>query len=323
MLTGPTASGKSAAALELAALRIARGEPVEIVTVDSMQVYRGMDIGTAKPTSAERASVPHHLLDLVDPDEEFSVAEFARSAEAALDEIEGRGASAILVGGTALYLQAVVDRLRVPGRYPDVLAELDAEPDTTSLHRRLAQLDPLAASRMEPTNRRRVLRALEVTLGSGQPFSTWGPGLGQFPDTPYVLCGLRVPREVLAERIARRYREQLDAGFVDEVRGLSQRFELSRTARQALGYAEILEHLDGGCSLDEAVERAVIRTRQFAVRQIRWFRRDPRITWFDHEDGPQRIAHDLDRLWRECAAGARGSAATVGDGHDPAPAGPS
>jgi len=323
VVTGPTASGKSAVALELAQLRIARGEPVEIITVDSMQVYRGMDIGTAKPTAEERAAVPHHLLDLVDPDAEFSVAEFARAAEEVLDDIEARGASALLVGGTALYLQAVVDRLRVPGRYPEVLAELEADADTVALHRRLRELDPLAASRMEPTNRRRVLRALEVTLGSGRPFSSWGPGLGEFPDTPYVLCGIRLPREVLAQRIERRYAQQLEAGFLDEVRGLVERFELSRTARQALGYAELLEHLDGRCTLDEAVRRAVTRTRQFAVRQIRWFRRDPRITWFDHDGDARRLALELDRRWQECAAGAIGSTATVGDGHDPAPAGPS
>lgn len=322
MVTGPTASGKSAVALELAQLRLARGEAVEIVTVDSMQVYRGMDIGTAKPTAEERAAVPHHLLDLVDPDAEFSVAEFARAAEEAIDGIEARGASALLVGGTALYLQAVVDRLRVPGRYPEVLADLEADPDTVSLHRRLSELDPLAASRMEPTNRRRVLRALEVTLGSGRPFSSWGPGLGQFPDTPYVLCGLRLPREVLAQRIERRYQDQLDTGFVEEVRRLTDRFELSRTARQALGYAELLEHLAGRCTLSEAVELAITRTRQFAVRQIRWFRRDPRVAWFDHDGDPRRLAVELDRRWRECAAGAVGSTATVGDGHDPAPAGP-
>ena len=322
VLTGPTASGKSALALELARLRSARGESVEIVTVDSMQVYRGMDIGTAKPTAAERAEVPHHLIDLVDPDAEFSVAEFARAAEDALDDIEARGASAVLVGGTALYLQAVVDRLQVPGRYPEVLAELDAEPDTVALHRRLAELDPLAAGRMEPTNRRRILRALEVTLGSGRPFSSWGPGLGSFADTPYVLCGLRVPRDVLAQRIERRYHQQLDAGFLDEVRRLTAQFELSRTARQALGYAELLEHLAGRCTLTDAVDRAVVRTRQFAVRQIRWFRRDPRLTWFDREGEPGRLALEVDRRWQECAAGRTGSTATVEDGHDPAPAGP-
>jgi tRNA dimethylallyltransferase len=330
VLTGPTASGKSAVALELARRRIAAGAPVEIVTVDSMQVYRGMDIGTAKPTVEEQAEVPHHLLDLVDPDAEFSVAEFTRAAEAAIDDIEARGARAVLVGGTALYLQAVVDRLRVPGRYPQVAADLEREPDTATLHERLEALDPLAASRMEPTNRRRVLRALEVTLGSGQPFSTWGPGLGHHPDTPYVLCGLRMPRDQLAERIELRYRQQMDCGFPDEVRRLRDRVELSRTARQALGYAELLEHLEGRCTLEEALERAVTRTRQFAVRQIRWFRRDPRIVWFDHDDhadqhGPggqvARTAAALDELWRERAAGAEASTATVGDGHDPASAG--
>jgi tRNA dimethylallyltransferase len=322
VLTGPTASGKSAVALELARRRTAAGSPVEIVTVDSMQVYRGMDIGTAKPTAEEQAEIPHHLLDLVDPDTEFSVAEFTRAAEAAIDDIESRGASAVLVGGTALYLRAVVDRLRVPGRYPDVATMLEREPDTVALHRRLHALDPLAASRMEPTNRRRVLRALEVTLGSGTPFSAWGPGLGLHPDTPYVLCGLRMPRDVLAERIESRYRQQIASGFLDEVRRLHEHVELSRTARQALGYAELVEHLEGGCALDEALSTAVTRTRQFAIRQIRWFRRDPRIAWFDHDGRAGATAVAIDELWRERAARAEGSTATVGDGHDPAPAGP-
>jgi tRNA dimethylallyltransferase len=322
VLVGPTAADKSAVALAIARQHQAEGDQVEIVSTDSMQVYRGMDIGTAKATAAEQSEVPHHLIDLVEPHEEFSVAEFARRADAALDDIEGRGARALLVGGTGLYVQAVVDRLRVPGRYPTVLAELEEESDTERLHERLRSLDPLAASRIEPGNRRRVLRALEVTLGSGTPFSGFGPGLDAYPDTPFVLCGLRIDRPELARRIAERYRTQMAEGFLEEVRVLARRpGGLSRTAAQALGYRELLEHLEGRVPLQEALELAETRTRQFAVRQIRWFRRDPRICWFDHDGSPGETALGVDRLWRNRMAERRGSGTTVGRDHAPRTAG--
>ncbi len=312
VLVGPTAVGKSAVAMALATDRIRRGEPVEIVSADSMQVYRGMDLGTAKPSPAERALVPHHLLDLVDPDKEYSVARYADDARAVLDDIESRGASALVVGGTGLYVQALVDHLEVPGRYPEVLEQLDAEADTLALHRRLTELDPDAAARMEPTNRRRVLRALEVTLGSGRRFSEHGPGLGRYPDTPFVLCGLCMPRDALRERIAARYRDQLDAGFLEEVRALAARpGGLSRTAGQALGYRELLAHVRGDATLDEAVDEAVARTRRFAIRQIRWFRRDPRIHWVEHLGDAGDTARRVGEEWAKRVAERRGSTATV------------
>jgi tRNA dimethylallyltransferase len=232
-LVGTTASGKSALALELAR----RDPTIELVSVDSMQVYRGMDIGTAKPTPAERAEVPHHLLDVADPDEEFTVARFQCLVRDAIADIEARGRRALLVGGTGLYLRAVIDDLDIPGRYPDVRAEIEAEPDTEALHRRLAELDPRAATRMEPGNR----------------------------------------------RIAERFERMLADGFVEEVRTLAAR-PLSKTARQALGYRELLRHVEEGAPLEECVEEAVRRTRQFARRQEAWFRRDPRITWIDVDD---------------------------------------
>jgi tRNA dimethylallyltransferase len=281
-LVGVTASGKSALAMELAR----RLGDVELVSVDSMQVYRGMDIGTAKPTVAERAEVPHHLLDLVDPWEPFDLHEFQQAVRAALADIERRGRRAILVGGTGLYLRSVVDDLELPGRYPDVVAELESDPDTGALHRRLTGLDPLAASRMEPTNRRRVVRALEVTLGSGRPFSSFGPGLEVYGPSRIDMVGLWRPRPVIAERIAARYAEQVEAGFVDEVRRLAGGPPLSPTAAQALGYRELLAHLRGDCGLDAALDEAVRRTRRFARRQRVWFRRDPRITWFGAERDP-------------------------------------
>ncbi len=281
-LVGPTASGKSALALALARTR----DDIELVTVDSMQVYRGMDIGTAKPTPAEQAEVPHHLLDVCDPDDDYTVARFRRDCLEVLAAIEARGHRAVLVGGTGLYLQSLTDDLEIPGRFPHVRAELEDEPDTAALFARLQELDPLAASRMEPSNRRRVVRALEVTIGSGRPFSSYGPGLESYPPSPFPIVGLDVDRAVLDRRIAHRYDEQLAAGFVDEVRSLLARpGGLGRTARQALGYAEILQHLEAGAPLDGVMDIAVTRTRRFARRQQRWFGRDPRITWLTTDGG--------------------------------------
>jgi tRNA dimethylallyltransferase len=278
VLVGPTASGKTAVAIAVAR----RLGDVEVVSADSMLVYRGMDIGTAKPTPAERDGVPHHLLDLADPGEEFTVAAWQRAAQSTLDDLAERGRRALVVGGTGLYVRALVDHLEIPGQFPEVRATLDAEPDTAVLHARLVDVDPVAAGRMEPTNRRRIVRALEVTLGAGTPFSSFGPGLEDYPAVPWPMVGLELPRTELDDRIAERYRRQMDAGFLDEVRALADLpAGLSRTAAQALGYRELLDHLAGNCTLDEAVEQAVTRTRQFARRQQRWFRRDPRITWID------------------------------------------
>jgi tRNA dimethylallyltransferase len=274
-VVGPTASGKSALALELAR---AEGD-VELVSADAMQVYRGMDIGTAKPSVAERAEVAHHLIDVAEPSEDFSLARFVELGRAAIADIDGRGRRAVVVGGTGLYVRGLVDELEVPGQFPDVRADLEADPDTEGLHRRLVEVDPLAASRMEPTNRRRVVRALEVTLGAGRPFSSFGPGLEAYPPVPARLIGLQVPLDELDARIAARVDAMLEAGLLDEVRALGS--TLSRTARQALGYRELLEHLEDGVPLGAAVDQIVVRTRRFARRQLRWFRRDPRIRWLD------------------------------------------
>jgi tRNA dimethylallyltransferase len=260
---------------------------VEIVTADSMQVYRGMDIGTATPTPAEQGGVTHHLLDVAEPSEEYHVARYAVAAREVLSAIEGRQHRALLVGGTGLYVQAVVDGLVPPGTWPEVRAELEADPGTEAMHRRLAQLDPVAAGRMEPTNRRRVVRALEVTVGSGRPFSSFGPGLGAFPPSSWRIAGLWLPRVEGARRIAARLEAMVAAGLVDEVDRLRQRpGGLSRTARQALGYRELLAHLEGGVPLAEAVAQAVARTRAFARRQRMWWRRDPRITWYGTSANP-------------------------------------
>jgi tRNA dimethylallyltransferase len=295
---GPTASGKSALALEVAR----RLGGVELVAVDSMAVYRGMDVGTAKPTPEERAEVPCHLLDLADPSEDFSVARFQAAAAEALSGIEARGRRALLVGGTGLYVQAVVDGFTLPGRWPHLRARLEAEAATPAgvgaLHRQLAVADPRAAARIEPANRRRIVRALEVTLGSGRPFSSFGPGLAAYPPSRFRLAGVWLPRDVVAARIAARIDAQLAGGFLDEVRRLAAlEGGLSRTARQALGYRELLDHLAGRTTLEQAVELAVRRTREFARRQRAWFRRDPRVVWFGAAANPVAVLPALLGHW--------------------------
>ncbi|HXQ90817.1 MAG TPA: tRNA (adenosine(37)-N6)-dimethylallyltransferase MiaA [Acidimicrobiales bacterium] len=314
-LVGPTASGKSALALALARRR----PDAELVSVDSMCVYRHMDIGTAKPSAAERVEVPYHLLDLVDPDEEFTLGRFQAEARGALEGIETRHRRALLVGGTGLYLRAVVDRLSVPGRFPAVAGALEVEAQTPGgterLHARLAALDPTAAARMEPTNQRRVVRALEVTLGSGRPFSSFGPGLDAYPPTPFTLVGIRFDAAVHDAMIDERFDRLLDAGFVDEVRGLARRPEgLSRTARQALGYRELLAHVERGVPLDHAVDEAKRRTRAFARRQWAWFRRDPRIAWLDpSHDQLEQLLEAWDGAASVDAVSGAGAGGEVGD----------
>jgi len=279
-LVGPTASGKSALALELAR---ARGD-VEIVSLDSMQVYRGFDIGTAKPTPAERAEVVHHLVDVADPSEEWSVRRTQLGAREAIAGIEARGRRALLVGGTGLYVRAVVDDLAIPPTDAAVRAAIDAEAerDLAALYERLTRLDPDAAARVEPGNRRRIVRALEVIELTGRPFSSFGPGIDDYgrPGIDVTLLGLAVEPADLARRIEQRFASMRAAGLVDEVRALADR-PLSRTAREAIGYREVLEHLGGACSLDDAFDAAVRRTRRFARRQRVWFRRDPRVQWID------------------------------------------
>jgi len=286
VVLGPTGSGKSDVAMAYARAR----SGTEIVAVDAMQVYRGMDIGTAKPTLDDRSAVAHHGLDLADPADEFAVAEYVGVATSAIDGIESRHGRALLVAGTGLYLRAVTDPMEMPGRWPEVRAALEARVEAEGpgpLHAELVVLDPLAASRMEPSNGRRVVRALEVTLGSGRPFSSFGPGLDQYPPVPFVQVGLQWARPLLARRIEERVRRMMTAGLLDEVATLLARpGGLSRTAMQALGYKELIAHLHGDCSLDEAVDTVILRTRQYAVRQERWFRRDPRIRWVPIEHDP-------------------------------------
>lgn len=280
-LVGPTASGKSALALDIARTV---GD-VELVSLDSMQVYRGLDIGTAKPTSLERTEVEHHLVDVADPGEAWSVQRTQRGAHAAIADIEARGKRAVLVGGTGLYVRAVVDDLQIPPTDDELRVSLDrAAHDVAGVaaaYARLTRLDPVAAARMEPRNRRRIVRALEVIELTGRPFSSFGPGMNDYPEPSISVSmfGLDVDSATLASHIAARIETMRARGLVDEVRSLAHR-ELSRTAREAIGYGEVLAHLSGEIpNLDDALDAAVRRTRRFARRQQRWFRRDPRIEW--------------------------------------------
>jgi tRNA dimethylallyltransferase len=302
-IVGPTASGKSAIAMSIAGAR----PDVEIVSLDSMQVYRGMDIGTAKPSLAERAAVPHHLVDVVDPSTEWSVRETQLAASAAIAEIEARGRRALVVGGTGLYVRAVVDGLDVPPRDPARRAALEAEVAESSglavAYERLRELDPLAAARIDPGNARRVVRALEVIDATGRPFSSFGPGLGDYapPCLDVAMIGIWLPRAELARRIARRFATMRELGLEAEVRRLAG--ALSRTARQAIGYKEVLAFLHGELPrLDDAFDLAVARTRKFARRQRVWFRRDPRVHWVGTARNPEDLAGVVLALWEPAGA---------------------
>ena len=288
-LVGPTASGKSEAAIA-----IAPGLGAEIVSVDSMLVYRGMDVGTAKPTVAQRAAVPHHLLDLAEPSERFTVARYQELARSALRSV----ACPLLVGGSGLYLRAMLDELAFPPEDPVVRASLEAEADdlgADALYRRLADMDPVAAARIEPGNVRRIIRALEVTAISGAPFSSFATAWDRYDANRVRAAGIRMDREVQKIRIGERVLAMLRNGWLEEVQGLLDRgFGGWLTASQAIGYAELAEHLDGRLSLDEAAERTVKRTRELARRQMAWFRRDPRIRWFDvGPGGAAEVADDV------------------------------
>jgi tRNA dimethylallyltransferase len=280
-LVGPTASGKSALAHALA---FEHHDRVEILCVDAMTVYRGMDLGTAKPTRAERAEVSYHLIDLVDASEEFTVAQFQAAARVAATDVWRAGHKVLYVGGTGLYGRAVLDNLAIPGQYPHVRALLEARvhDELPALYAELEVLDPLAASRMEATNARRVVRALEVTLGAGRPFSSYGEGLVTYGPARIVQVALQSDFEQLDLRIATRFRTWMDQGLLKEVTALaSAPGGMSRTARQAVGYRELLRHVEDGADLEACVEDAIIQSRRLARRQRSWFLRDPRIEWFD------------------------------------------
>lgn len=294
-LVGATASGKTGLSLDLAE-RLGG----EVVNTDAMQVYRGMDVGTAKLPEAERRGIPHHLLDLHEVTEPSTVALFQRWAREAIDDIRGRDATPVLVGGSALYTRAIVDRFEFPGTDDSLRRELEAELERVgshALHQRLAGVDPEAAAQILPDNARRVVRALEVVALTGRPFSASLPRL-EYADPHTVQVGVDIDRPTLDERIARRVEEMFAGGFVEEVEALLARgLAEGRTASRAIGYREVIGYLDGDRSLAEAIEQTTVATRRFARRQDAWFRKDPRIVWVAHDD-PDRVQKAVEAVER-------------------------
>lgn len=283
ILCGPTGTGKSEVAVELAQL-----VDGEVVSADSMMVYRGMDLGTAKPTLAQRGGVPHHLIDVAEPTEDYHVARYQREARRAIAEVLARGKTPMLVGGTGYYIRAVIDQVAFADTAPaalDLRAELTEQARThglESVHARLAQLDPASAARIHPNNLRRVVRALEIVLQTGAPVPPNRiPGDSGSRYTLRIF-GLTCERTVLYRRLDQRIDAMLAAGFVDEVRGLRTRgVGRHHTSQQALGYRQLHAMLDGACDFAEAMRTWKRDTRHYARRQWTWFRGEPRVEWLD------------------------------------------
>jgi tRNA dimethylallyltransferase len=304
-VVGATASGKTSLSLDLAE-RLGG----EVVNTDAMQVYRGMDIGTAKLPETERRGIPHHLLDLLSVREPLTVAEFQRWARAAVAELHARGRVPVLVGGSALYTRAILDRFEFPGTDDAVRRRLEQELDrvgSAELHRRLREVDPEAAERILVENGRRVVRALEVVEITGRPFSASLPTL-EYADPAAVQIGVDIDRPTLDGRIERRVDLMFEQGLVAEVERLIAEGLLDgRTASTAIGYRQVVAHLRGELTLDEARERTVSATRRFARRQDSWFRKDPRITWIRYDD-PDLVEKAIAVVEQE-RSGARGRSA--------------
>jgi tRNA dimethylallyltransferase len=281
-IVGPTAVGKTEIAIQLA-----QHLDAEIVSLDSRQIYRGMDIGTAKPTPDQRQAVPHHLIDCVDVDQPFSVAEYQRLADTAIAEIRERGKRTMAVGGAGLYFRGIIDGLfDGPGADAEIRAKLQREADehgNVALHERLRRCDPETANRVHPNNLVRVIRALEIYELTGKPISSlqqqWKMNE---PRYLFRAFGLNMPREVLYRRIEERVDRMVEAGLIEEVKGLlDQGYPRNCVAMQSFGYKELIDYLDGKRTLDEAIALLKQNTRRFAKRQLTWFRNDPRIEWLD------------------------------------------
>jgi tRNA dimethylallyltransferase len=293
IICGPTATGKSDLALE-----VAEKFNGEVINADSMQLYRGMDIGTAKLTIAQRREIPHHLLDILSVREDASVAQYQSLARAAIDEIQGRGKVAIVVGGTGLYIKSIIDEMNFPETDPVLRKKLEDEAEllgTAELYSRLRLLDPEAAAAIEPGNTRRIIRALEVIEVTGKPYSANLPSDTsiRFPDALHI--GLAMERSSLAPRIEARVHRMFDQGLVDEVRALvAQGLLEGTTAQRAIGYAQAIALIDGEISQSQAMEETIVATRQYVRRQETWFKRDQRIQWIG--EGEPRLAFIEERI---------------------------
>ena len=296
VVVGATGTGKSGLSLDIALSLAHQGQPAEIVNADAMQLYRGMDIGTAKLPVQERRGIPHHMLDVLSPSEEASVAQFQVDARAAINDIESRGATPILVGGSGLYVSSVIYNFEFPGTDPAIRAELEEElleRGPGLLHARLAQLDAAAATSIGPSNGRRLVRALEVIAITGKPF---GSGL---PDEnaywrPTTVLGLTSAREILTPRLDERVDNMWRDGLVEEAAALRPA-GLGVTAARAIGYAQALGQLDGTLREIEAIEQTQALTRKYARRQVSWFKRYPGTEWLDGDD-PERVAKAMERV---------------------------
>lgn len=280
VIGGATASGKTALALD-----VAQQLGAQIVNADSMQLYRGMDIGTAKVPLADRRGITHHMLDILDVTEESSVADYQMQARLIIDGLLAKKIPVVVVGGTGLYIKALIDELNFPDRDPRVREELFAQAEISgahAMHQRLAQLDPEAAALIPEQNIRRVIRALEVIELTGEPYAASLPRNEQSYYPQAQQFAIKVEREVLHQRIQARVAQMWEQGFVAEVENLlTLGLQTGQTARAAIGYAQVMAALDGQITMDAAREETVISTRQYARRQGTWFGRDPRITWLE------------------------------------------
>jgi len=286
-VVGPTGAGKSDLALQLALRLSEMGTPAEIVNADSMQCYREMDIGTAKLSLEERQGITHHLLDWLDVTEESTAANYQVVARAKISELVDSGIFPIVVGGSMLYVAALVNTFEFPGRDEELRATLEAELEElgpVAMHKKLSLLDEGAASRIEPMNGRRIVRALEIVMITGEPFAAALPEQWE-SFLPMLEIGINSDREHLVARLAKRVEKMWESGLVREVEGLiSSGLRESKTARQAIGYAQALSQLDGEITEEEAIAATTQLTQRYARRQMSWFRRDPRINWFDYQD---------------------------------------
>ncbi|WP_311524481.1 tRNA (adenosine(37)-N6)-dimethylallyltransferase MiaA [uncultured Varibaculum sp.] len=286
-VVGLTASGKSGFSLELAAALGDRGVVCEIISADAFQLYRGMDIGTAKVSREERGGIPHHLLDVLELAEKASVAAYQKSCRQVIEQIRARKALPMLVGGSGLYVRAALDKIEFPGTDSGIRARLEAQAaqlGIAKMHQRLAEVDPESAVRIVPANERRVIRALEVYELTGKKFSATMPRREYFQ--PAVQLGIKWPLAVLDERISQRTAQMLTQGFIEEVAELEkQGLADTPTACRATGYQAVMDYLAGKISREDTAEQISLQTRQLARKQRKWFRKDPRIHWLDGEEG--------------------------------------